>query len=36
LWIDNDGEVTFIERTFQGGPERYSTVEHRFRLNHGK
>lgn len=33
LWIDNDGDVTFIERTFQGDPERYSTVEHRFRLN---
>lgn len=33
LWIDNDGNVTFIERTFQGDPERYSTVEYRFRLN---
>jgi uncharacterized protein with NRDE domain len=32
LWIDND-DVTFIERTFQGGPERYTTVEHRFQLN---
>jgi uncharacterized protein with NRDE domain len=33
LWIDNDGDVTFIERTFEDGPERYSTVEQRFRLN---
>ena len=32
LWIEN-GDVTFIERTFQGSPERYSTVEHRFHLN---
>ena len=32
LWIEN-GEVTFIERTFQGEPERYTTVEHRFHLN---
>lgn len=36
LWIDNNDEVTFIERTFQGDPERYSTVEHRFRLNDRK
>jgi uncharacterized protein with NRDE domain len=32
LWIEN-GEVTFIERTFQGGPECYTSVEHRFHLN---
>jgi uncharacterized protein with NRDE domain len=33
LWIDKDGEVTFIERTFQDGPQRYRTAEYRFRLN---
>ena len=32
LWIGSQGEVTFIERTFQDGPEHYSTVEHRFRI----
>lgn len=32
LWIDGDGEVTFIERTYNGEPQRYSAVEHRFRL----
>lgn len=32
LWIDN-GEVTFIERSFRGGPEHYTAVEHRFHLD---
>lgn len=33
LWIDGNGEVTFIERTFDGDPQRYSAVEHRFHLS---
>jgi uncharacterized protein with NRDE domain len=32
LLIDNRGEVTFVERTFQRNADEYTTVAHRFRL----
>ncbi|MFQ6021896.1 MAG: NRDE family protein [Acidiferrobacterales bacterium] len=30
--IDNEGEVTFVERTFQRDPDEYTTVAHSFRI----
>ncbi len=33
--VDHDGNVDFIERSFDGSPERYTTVAYRFQIEHG-
>ncbi len=30
--IDSDKNLTFIERTYNGNPDRYTTAEHRFKI----
>ncbi|MFQ5754846.1 MAG: NRDE family protein [Acidiferrobacterales bacterium] len=34
--IDNDRKVTFVERTFDRGPERYNAVVHSFQIGTGE